>query len=270
MNIKPILEFEKVSLTKSSNMLDLHSHQHYELYFLLNGTRQIFLEDSFFEMSANTFIVFPPHCAHKTEGGAFSRINLNLPTQFISAEQQKFLNKISKKPLILDDRYKELILSLLNEACYIQSKNKNHAESYLKPFAEMIITLLSLQKHEYLKAEEKIDHVKNNQRKSNVEILKVIHFINTNYNRPITLNMLSDKYFVSVPILCRSFKEATHYTIGEYLLKVRLDNAKFLLLNTNKSIENIAESCGFSSANYFSLMFKRKIGISPLNYRKPR
>mgnify|MGYP003319274626 CR=1 FL=1 len=60
------------------------------------------------------------------------------------------------------------------------------------------------------------------------------------------------------------------YTIGEYLLKVRLDNAKFLLLNTNKSIENIAESCGFSSANYFSLMFKRKIGISPLNYRKPR
>lgn len=267
MKIKPILEFEKVSLAKSSNMLDLHSHQHYELYFLLNGSRQIFLEDSFFEMNANTFIVFPPHCAHKTEGGAFTRINLNLPPQLITEEQQKFLNRISKKALFLDDRYKDLILSLLNEACYIQSKNKNNAETYLKPFAEMIITLLSLQKHNFIKAEEK---VKNNQRKSAVEILKVVHFINTNYHRPITLNMLSDKYFVSIPILCRTFKEATHYTIGEYLLKVRLDNAKFLLLNTDKSIDDIAEACGFSSANYFSLMFKRKIGISPLNYRKPR
>lgn len=267
MKIKPILEFEKVSLTKSSNMLDLHSHQHYELYFLLSGTRQIFLEDCFFEMKANTFIVFPPNCPHKTEGGAFTRINLNLPPQIISEEQQKFLDRIAKKAFILDERYKELILTLLNEACYIQSKNKNNAETYLKPFAEMIITLLSLQKHDFIKAEEK---VKNKQRKSAVEILKVVHFINTNYNRPITLNMLSDKYFVSIPILCRAFKEATHYTIGEYLLKVRLDNAKFLLLNTNKSIDDIAESCGFSSANYFSLMFKRKIGISPLNYRKPR
>ncbi len=267
MNIKSILEFEKVVMTKSSNMLDLHSHQHYELYFLLEGTRQIFLENSFFEMNANTFIVFPPNCPHKTEGGAFTRINLNLPARLLTDSQKKFLNNISEKAIMLDERNRSLIVSLLNEACYIQSKHKNNAEIYLKPFAETIVTLILLQKHDFIKIEEQ---VKNSQHKNPVEILKVVHFINTNYNRPITLNMLSEKYFVSIPILCRTFKESTNYTIGEYLLKVRLDNAKFLLLNTNKSIDDIAEACGFSSANYFSLMFKRKIGISPLNYRKPR
>ena len=267
MNIKPILEFEKVVLTKTSNMPDMHSHQHYELYFLLEGTRQVFLERSFFQMSENTFIVLPPHCPHKTEGGAYTRINLNIPAHLLSEKQKKFLHKIAQKAIVLEERYRALILSLLNEACYIQSKHKNNAEEYLLPLAETVITLLSLQKNSFLNAEEKVLAKSN---KNPVEILKIVHFINTNYNRPITLNMLSEKFFVSKPFLCRLFKDSTHYTIGEYLLKVRLDNAKFLLLNTKKSIEDIAECCGFSSANYFSLIFKRKIGISPLNYRKPR
>jgi AraC-like DNA-binding protein len=54
----------------------------------------------------------------------------------------------------------------------------------------------------------------------------------------------------------------------DYLLMLRLSKAKEELMNTEKSIKEISESCGFSSPNYFSLIFKRKENISPGNYRK--
>ena len=56
----------------------------------------------------------------------------------------------------------------------------------------------------------------------------------------------------------------------EYVSRMRLSKAKSLLKDTNKSIEDIALDCGFSSANYFGLIFKKEVGLSPLNYKKSR
>ena len=56
----------------------------------------------------------------------------------------------------------------------------------------------------------------------------------------------------------------------EYVSRMRLSKAKLLLRDSNKSIEEIATECGFSSANYFGLIFKKEVGLSPLNYKKTR
>ena len=54
----------------------------------------------------------------------------------------------------------------------------------------------------------------------------------------------------------------------DFLLNVRLTKAKDLLTNSDKSVGEISDECGFSSANYFGLIFKKKEGLSPLQYRK--
>ena len=54
----------------------------------------------------------------------------------------------------------------------------------------------------------------------------------------------------------------------DFLLNVRLNKAKEMLLHTKKSVGDVSEACGFSSANYFGLIFKQKEGLSPANYRK--
>jgi transcriptional regulator GlxA family with amidase domain len=56
----------------------------------------------------------------------------------------------------------------------------------------------------------------------------------------------------------------------EYRLFTRISRAKELLSSSKMSIESIAAECGFSSANYFSLIFKKEVGISPRSYRKMR
>ena len=54
----------------------------------------------------------------------------------------------------------------------------------------------------------------------------------------------------------------------KYVSELRITAAEKLLDNTDKTIEEIAEICGFSSASYFGLAFKKERGRSPSNYRK--
>lgn len=56
-------------------------------------------------------------------------------------------------------------------------------------------------------------------------------------------------------------------TPNEYLLQCRLERAKLLLIETDESLSQIAEDCGFSSQSYFGKQFRREVGVSPLKYR---
>ena len=56
-------------------------------------------------------------------------------------------------------------------------------------------------------------------------------------------------------------------TVRDYIQIVRIKNAIDMLSSTNYSIAEIAEECGFHSANYFSKVFSAKVGITPTEYR---
>ena len=100
------------------------------------------------------------------------------------------------------------------------------------------------------------------------QILKVIEYLNLHYNDTITTLDISNLFYISKSSLIYNFNKYIKCTPIEYLLNIRLTKAKELLANTKKSIGEISELCGFSSANYFSLIFKQKESISPLSYRK--
>ena len=68
--------------------------------------------------------------------------------------------------------------------------------------------------------------------------------------------------------LILAFKRSVGKTPIEYLNYVRLQNGKELLKNTDNSVGEIAELCGFSNVYYFSNIFKNHIGISPNMFRK--
>jgi AraC family transcriptional activator of pobA len=64
------------------------------------------------------------------------------------------------------------------------------------------------------------------------------------------------------------FKQRFGISPQDYLIEVRLENAKRLLKGTKLTCTEIAYNCGFSSSAQMSLLFKRKIGVSPLAYKK--
>ena len=92
-------------------------------------------------------------------------------------------------------------------------------------------------------------------------------FINSNFDRDISVNEIAEKVHMSASYFSRIFKEATGFSPYDYLLAVRLDKAKEMLQKTDDSIQNIAYKTGFNSTSNFIYFFKNETGISPLKFR---
>jgi AraC-like DNA-binding protein len=83
-----------------------------------------------------------------------------------------------------------------------------------------------------------------------------------------SLDELCSYLNISKFYLAHSFKTQTGFSPTEYLITLRLSNAKSMLRCTSIPIGEIAERCGFNSSSYFIQTFKKKEGITPLAYRK--
>lgn len=68
--------------------------------------------------------------------------------------------------------------------------------------------------------------------------------------------------------LYRKVKAVLEYNINEYILDVRMQNAKYLLLNEDLSIAEISYKVGFASQAYFTTVFKSKFGVTPKAFKE--
>jgi AraC-like DNA-binding protein len=83
-----------------------------------------------------------------------------------------------------------------------------------------------------------------------------------------TLDSLARQYSVSVSSLSHRFQAATGVSVMEYLQSCRMANAKQMLAETDSTIGQIIENCGFSDNSNFRRTFKKMNGLSPSDFRK--
>lgn len=104
---------------------------------------------------------------------------------------------------------------------------------------------------------------------SSLIVEKVEAYILQNYaQRNLNVDIISDSLHISPSYLSTVFKKVKHESLITYLTEVRLEKAIQLLHTTQDKNYMIAEKIGYTDANYFSYVFKRKYGISPTRYRK--
>ena len=99
-------------------------------------------------------------------------------------------------------------------------------------------------------------------------IKEVLDYMKKNYAQPISLQLLADHVHVSKEYLCRLFHTLSDSSPIEYLNQYRIQQSTFLLLQTNKSISDIALSCGFNHSSYYGKLFLQYMGYTPTEYRK--
>ncbi len=93
-------------------------------------------------------------------------------------------------------------------------------------------------------------------------------YLNEHYPEKISLDELAARFYINKYYLIRIFKETYGVPVGQYLLGIRITKAKQLLRFTDRSIEDIGQSCGLGAPYYFSRTFHKVEGISPSEYRK--
>ncbi len=91
--------------------------------------------------------------------------------------------------------------------------------------------------------------------------------IEENLSTDLSLSEIADKLGISRFYMSHIFKKATAITIVEYRSELRLTKAKHLLVTTDSPITDIAYSCGFSGASYFTDRFVKSEGVTPSRYR---
>ena len=99
-------------------------------------------------------------------------------------------------------------------------------------------------------------------------ILEIKKYIDENYEKKITLNNLSSKYYINKYYMTRVFKKQFDVSIMDYLLGIRITEAKNLLRFSDQTAEEIGVKVGIGDVFYFSRVFKKVEGISIREYRK--
>jgi len=99
-------------------------------------------------------------------------------------------------------------------------------------------------------------------------ILNIQKYLDANYDLPLRIDKLCELFYISNCYLSHTFKEVTGYSPKQYLTLVRLKHASILIHDTEKTIGDIAYSCGFSDINNFNKQFKRTYGCTPGEFRK--
>lgn len=98
-------------------------------------------------------------------------------------------------------------------------------------------------------------------------VKKALSMLEDNHKKIESVQNLAESLHVSEEHLCRLFKSEMNVTPGQQLLHLKIQSAMQDLLNTNDTLEAIAIRNGFSNANYFGKIFKKKVGITPMQYR---
>ncbi len=98
-------------------------------------------------------------------------------------------------------------------------------------------------------------------------LIEVIKYIKDNFSEPISLKEVSKIACMTEQSFCRYFKNRTQKSFSEYLLNLRMSHACQLLISVDKSISDIAFSCGYRSTSHFCQVFKDEIGVTPHQYK---
>lgn len=97
-----------------------------------------------------------------------------------------------------------------------------------------------------------------------------IQYLNTHYSEHMTLEDMARKVYLSPSYFSRIFKKETGISFSSYLNRVRIEHSKELLRHQNLRLTDIALLSGFEDQSYFTKVFKKITGTTPLHYRESK
>jgi two-component system response regulator YesN len=185
---------------------------------------------------------------------------------------QKLVSELREKNGILGTVKREELRHKIYATCLILLKRKKTSEQAL--MGDDYITPESKKLFTQEQAEEYIDrfinqifvHYGSPSKENKTEAIK--QFVEENYSQDIYLEQISEMYHLSVSHLSRTIKKEWGVSFSDYLAQVRIREAKKLLTETRKDVQEISTLVGFNSRNTFIRTFKKLEGITPSDYRK--
>ncbi|MBD0384060.1 AraC family transcriptional regulator [Paenibacillus sedimenti] len=177
-------------------------------------------------------------------------------------------------------KYDEIILSLvqllvmtIRTAKSMSSFDREDADLEIHTCQQQLLRLDTLDQIEawYLSLCERIVAIRDRESRSknNKAVEKMVEYIRDHYTDPnLSVDMLSQMIGMSASYVRKHIKEETGKSVAEHLAEHRFRKARELLIHTDHPARKIGEMVGFENTNYFYVLFKKHVGMTPDHYRR--
>ena len=236
-----------------------HTHNHAELFYIVGGKGQFLIEDQLYPVNTNHLVIINPNVTH-------TEVSLNAqPLEYIVLGIDGVELSISENSngqfCILDHFESMDITSCLRNILREMELKQPGYEDICQAFMEILIIRLMRSTGLSVPTEPQ-NSVGNHQ------CAAVRRYIDNHFKESLTLDQLAEEAHMNKFYLSHAFKQEYGISPINYMISRRLEESKYLLAETDLSMSQISQLLGFSSLSYFSQVFRKTQGLSPMEYRQ--
>ncbi|HBQ65215.1 MAG TPA: AraC family transcriptional regulator [Clostridiales bacterium] len=256
---------------KKTEEFTMHKHEFFEFVYIEKGEAAHTVNGRHYTLKRGDFFVLDVDSSHKYYGD-FSLINCLVSPEFIDKtlkDKKKFIDLINN--YLIKFSYEQLSESPANKMFYDRDKsilalfNRMYEEYKAKKpgYQEIMRSILV----------ELIIHMLRNvysyySKTKSLIIRNCIQEIDRNFDTRFTLKSFCEAHHYNSSYICRKFAKEMGMSFSDYLQTVRVNEAQRLLVNSEKKISEIAQSCGYNDMKQFLTVFQKYTGMTPSAYQK--
>lgn len=253
------------------NLNTIHNHKAYEIFILFSENAVFYVEGRNYAMECGDMIIFNNRELHRISydtSKLYSRMvfsfardyvtpfydeNFNILGAFDNRKLGEFnlIKKNTKSYSEIRDCYEKITNCMI--------KNETGSDLMIKCYFVQMLVLINRVVREITKKQTRTE--------TDDKILNILNYINENLQQPITLEKLSEKFFLSKFHISHVFKEVTGYSVNKYITYKRVMLADNLIVN-GMSAADAGIAAGFNDYSNFYKAFVKIMGHSPRESKK--
>lgn len=250
--------------------IKFHLHEGYEIYFLISGDVNYFVEKKIYPLEYGDLIITNNREIHKPAFQStkiYERVVLEFnPNIVLPFNSSKFdlLNCFVNRPLgeqnkiKMNSRQIHDCLELFHKI--EQSDNTTHDGAEILKLNYLVELLVNINRM-FLKIPQKEENTNIPEK-----LVPILDYIEYNLEGDLSLDCFESKFYINRFYLSKLFKKSLGSNIHNYILFKRISKAK-TMLSEGYSVTDTGIKCGFNDYSNFLKMFKRTIGVSPGKYK---
>ena len=249
-----------------------HAHAHdlfNHFFYIVEGTGTFTVADVTYDIHANMCVNVPKGCTHA----------MNNPSSPIKAKEIKYDIYDSELQACIDGivpvfRADNLITTLTDQVLFSGTMNSRFYLPYSKHCLNALVYYFASMNARAIPTQQEVLSdaliVDRNPDYTLTSItLDLVDFIDENYAKEITLDVLSEKFKYNKSYLCLLFKQDTSNTISSYIKYVRIMRAAEIIASEQyNNLSDVAYMVGFKNASHFTKIFNQIMGMAPGQYKR--
>lgn len=257
-----------------------HWHEEFEFGVVLNGTIEYTIYDGQEQVSTKVLhkgdgIYINTGCLHSAKGMEPGSVlaGFVFPITFFDIKPFENLYSQSIRPIVeygitnmilhADNLNDQPLLSSMKELCAITDQEIGYELHGI----EMVCKIWRLLTIRVSQSKKKMIIPSTNQVQAR-RLKEVVSFIHEHFSEHINIDDMARSARISRTECFRCFQAILGKPPMEYVTEYRLSMATMMLASTNRTVSDIAYSCGFNTLSYFCKLFREQCGISPKKYRE--